>query len=196
MLKFQKLVDTRTNINYDWMLVLDTHESVMDYHEKSMKSEVSKAWDNLIKVSQGKAHISNSLSLIIHYKHKDNTKPKSIVEHTIDILNKLITDKLKLLDKYGIIYINKVGGYFPHHNDIIVKDECYIDEQNIIFPQYTEKDIRVKKWEGGKHYYSYVGSFQVIARDGTNKWNTEEKAYEQARYFLYRINNKQFEFKS
>ena len=44
---------------------------------------------------------------------------------------------------------------------------------------FKESDIRIKQFQGGEHYYAYVGDMQV--RDGENfKWNSYKEAYDKA----------------
>jgi len=56
------------------------------------------------------------------------------------------------------------------------------EKEDTEFPkvnEYSEKDISVKKWDGGTHYYARVGDWDVEI-DGKRKWNTYEYAYQMA----------------
>jgi len=180
-------------INYDWMLVIDNMEDLIYYHKRMLNSKLSHVWDNLIKTKHGKSHIDNTLSLIIYYQN-EATEPKSIFELTAIASEKIFSAKAIALQNTGKIYINKNGGFFPHSKDITILEEIKIDNKNLIFPQYTEKDIKVKQWPDGKHWYAYVGDFQV-EYDEEKKWNSKERAYKCAKYFLYQIQNEQFKIK-
>jgi hypothetical protein len=107
-------------------------------------------------------------------------------------MDRLVQDKLECVRKSGKIFVGKAGGYFPQHPDFIVYDECLIENNKVVFPTYEKKDIRIKQWEGGTHYYAYVGAFQV-EWDGQKKWNTREEAQKYAGYFLYKLNHKSYE---
>lgn len=68
MYKFQKvqLNYGTTQLNYDWMLVIESLDDLINYHNKSFYSKIKSAWDNLIKCHEGKAHFDNNLSIIIN----------------------------------------------------------------------------------------------------------------------------------
>ena len=193
MFKFQKVRYPKCDIDYGWMLVLESKADVMKYCEQSFKAELPKAWKNLVDVSRHKSHLDNNLSLIITYSSL-NDGSKSIFELSVLTMDRLLNDKLECVRKAGKIFVSKTGGYFPQHRDFIVYDECQIEDDRIIFPTYEEKDIRIKQWEGGSHYYAYVGAFQV-EWEGESKWDTEELAMENAKSYLYFLNKKQYELK-
>lgn len=100
----------------------------------------------------------------------------------------------KLLRESGFIHINPVGGCNAFATDI--KAVEYRDK--LVFPHYTEKDIRIRTWEweekkngvnrpsGYKyHWYAYLGDLQL--KDGdVEKWNTREEAFAFAKTFLER----------
>jgi hypothetical protein len=81
------------------------------------------------------------------------------------------------------LVINKKGGYFP----IKIGEEYEIIENEST--PYTEKDIKLKKWWGGNHYYAKVGNIDVVDSDGNVKWNNESTAMEKAKQFLLELNN-------
>lgn len=201
MYKFQKVKLNYNNIEitYDWMLVIDSIDDLLTYHKDVMSSQIPNAWKNLIEVQEGTAHINSNLARIINFQvpnfeTETNHHNKSLLELTVIAIDKIFNAKADCLLNFGKIYINKNGGFFPHSKDITVLDEMIINDDRMIFPQYSEKDIRIKQWEGGKHYYAYVGDFPVELH-GENKWNTEKRAQEMAEAFLYKLRNKQFEIK-
>lgn len=199
MYKFQKIrfKSEKINISYDWLLVIESVDELNNYHNQSMKGKISLAWDNLLDVQNKKAHINNDLAKIINLKaavsESEGTKD-SIITLTEKALNDIYSAKYNALIDTGKIYVNNNGGFFSHNKYLEVLDELIIDEKNLIFPEYTEKDIRVKQWDGGKHYYAYVGDFRV-ERDGKNKWDSFNEAYKHAKSFIYRINKEQYKIK-
>ena len=47
--------------------------------------------------------------------------------------------------------------------------------KQLVFPHFRREDIRIKQFNGGRHWYAYVGDMQI--RDGDQlKWNTKEAA--------------------
>lgn len=192
-MKFQKLIDTKYDITYDWMLVLSSVEEVMNFCELSLPPKVHVAWENLIDVQRGRAHVNSGMASYIHMSIESG---ESLLTATPRLLAKLIEDKIECVNKYGKIYINKSGGYFPHHSDDIkVLEEYIINNDSIIFPSYSDADIKVVKWEGGKHYYAYVGDIWVKPKDGRVKFNTSKEAEDEAKHMVYKLNQKTFEIK-
>ena len=78
--------------------------------------------------------------------------------------------------------VNNVGGYFSIPDDGIV--------EMVTDVVYTEKDIKVTKFDGGKHYYATVGGHEVYDTDGDRKWNTELYAYGEAVKFIKILNKR------
>jgi hypothetical protein len=195
-MKFQKVRNTRVGIDYDWMMVIDSIDELTDFHQKSMSGKIGPVWSNLFDVQQGKRHIDNKLGFLITLKsdsERAQGREHSLIELTAMVLGEIHATKLKAILQFGKIYINKSGGFFPHSEDIEVLDEFTGD--NYLFPNYTEKDIRVKQWLNGSHWYAYVGDLQV-EMFGEKKWNTEEEALKAAKSYLYRLKSVQFEFKN
>ena len=191
-MKFQKIKDNRTNIEYDWVLVLETEDDVINFHEKSFQPKIRPMWDNLISFLEGKSHLNSQLATCIWL---DLNKEKSILECTLNLLDKVLNNKLKIIQDGNVIYQTKSGGYFSGHEYIVVLEEMFIDGDNILFPQYTEKDIKTKQWEGGKHWYAYVGDIWVNF-DGKNKFDSEYAAKRAAKHEMRELNHKFFEFKN
>lgn len=74
----------------------------------------------------------------------------------------------------GQTYVNPAGG-----STFDIQYTQWCRRKELIFPNYTESDIRVKQFDGGHHYYAYIGDMQL--RDGNNlKWHTYEQAYDAA----------------
>lgn len=69
------------------------------------------------------------------------------------------------------LYVNANGGYSIHMNDAVNRYES----EALIWPVFSEADIRIKKWPGGTHYYAYIGPIQVKELD-TLKWDSESDA--------------------
>jgi len=192
-MKFQKIKDTKTNIEYDWMLVIETKEELMTYSEVSLPSKVRLVWDNLIDVQKGRAHINTPLAQYISISADGS---KSLFENTVMLLDKVLNGKLEMIEKYGKIFQNKNGGYMSSHKDLEVIDEFERKDNGLIFPQYTEKDIKVKQWEGGTHWYAYVGDIWCKDYEGIKKFDTKERALEVAESNLYHLNRKEFIIKN
>lgn len=201
-MKFRKVLDTRTGIEYDWLMVLESEEAVISLHSKSDPAKIKRAWDNIIETLNGKSHIHTVLGRIIWAHHElgctlrpwQTETPKSVLQVTQLLLDKIISGKIACIKNYGCIYQNKFGGYFPHSEDIKILKEC--DIVGILYPDYSKKDIVVKQWENGSHWYAYIGEIWVQDIKGEKKFNSEKRAREVAEWYLLNINNFIYEFKN
>jgi hypothetical protein len=197
-MKFQKVKNIHYDppIKYDWMMVIESLDELTDFHQKSMAAKICGVWANIFDVQQGKAHFDNKLSFLIDLEactEESKGRQHSLIDLTATVLGKIWEAKAKAILDCGKIYINKNGGFFAHSEDIVVLEEFISD--NYLFPEYTEKDIKVKQWTDGTHWYAYVGDIQVEI-DGENKWDTEERAKSRAGSFLYRMKNQQYILKT
>lgn len=199
--KFQKLVDKRIDLKYDWMLVLETSEDVIRYHENVDPGKIRQAWDNIDEVKEGKAHLNSNLAIYLDLSHREG---ESLLMTTARVMDNIILAKIKYVVNTGKVYQNKAGGYMPNHPDYEVIDEMILDGDSIVFPDYTYDDIRTKQWAGGTHWYAYVGEIWVEESrggadhakfKGQRKFDTQAQAQEAAEYFVRMINKKTFEFK-
>jgi hypothetical protein len=90
---------------------------------------------------------------------------------------------LKNFQRAGFVNINRVGGCNCsdwNTNIIIERDE-------LIFPSYTKKDVKIKTWEMAErqvgayrgnynyHWYAYIGDVRITDGD-KEKWNTQAEA--------------------
>lgn len=57
-----------------------------------------------------------------------------------------------------MLWFNEKGGWnLGLDADDIVTVYC----DKLLFPNYTEKDIKINRWGGGQHYYAKVGEIEV-----------------------------------
>ncbi len=197
-MKFVKVKNTKLNIDYDYMLMIENESDLMEYHEKSTQPQLRSIWDNLIDVSKGKSHYNTSAGYCIAFNADGK---KSVVQLSCEFFDRVINDQFERILKYGKIYINKKGGYMTPNDDLDVTSEIIIDENQIIFPNLTENDIEVKQWVDGKHWYPYVGGIWVSGygdfynKGVRNKFDTQEEAYKVAKTALYNMNKNAYNFK-
>lgn len=186
-LLFRKVTDTTYNLKYGWMLVIQDIETLIYYQTLNYKPQLPRVWDNVISTINGQSHINSTLGTLLKLEmevHKGEAK--SIIEHTDTLLKRLYKDKMKVISETGGIYINKNGGYFCFHKGLQIQDEKILKNKagQIVFPKYTEKDIKIIQWENGKHYYAKIGNIDVVDKMNNQKWNTKKRAQEIANEFL------------
>ena len=100
-----------------------------------------------------------------------------------------ITHLVNNLEEYGVVYINCVGGSTFKYNDI---EYAVVRRSNLVWPDYKEEDIRIKSFEGGDHFYAYIGDVQVKQGTGNDtimKWDTYDEAYQAALSYIDPKNN-------
>lgn len=87
------------------------------------------------------------------------------------------------IQESGKIWVNELGGYNSAFEDL---DETQtVWRRELVFPEYKKDDIRIKQFQGGTHWYAYIGDTQVKANKGqTVKWNTYEEAYKAAETYI------------
>lgn len=74
--------------------------------------------------------------------------------------------------KNGETFVNPAGG-----KTFSLEYDQFVWRDNLVFPDYNVSDIRVKQFDGGTHFYAYVGDTQL--RNGYNlKWNSYKEAYD------------------
>ena len=72
----------------------------------------------------------------------------------------------------GEIFVNPVG-----RKTFSLDYDQFVWRSHLAFPDYSVNDIRIKQFEGGTHFYAYLGDAQL--RDGEKlKWNTYGEAYD------------------
>ena len=93
------------------------------------------------------------------------------------------TDMIKHISRGQSLSVNYNGGYFP-----IPKDAIITRIERVV---YTEEDIRITKFEGGRHFYANIGGIEVFDFSGDKRFNTYEYAESIAKEFLLKINQRE-----
>ena len=150
-----------------WWLKLTEADQIADYHKKTAGSRYEGAINLYRKLRQEGREWHNLLDGM--------ELQERIIEGTIfdgfRCLNMEIgMAQLDNIRQYGAVFINPAGG---HTHGIETVQFCR--RKQLVFPDFKKEDIRVRKFNGGQHWYAYIGDMQV--RDGDQlKWNTQEAA--------------------
>lgn len=180
------------HIDYDWMILIENEETLDWYLKSWFGNEVPKCNKNAVEFLQHKAHIEHPFFYMMYCSLNEASS------YFVDLVKVLISIESSVRDalkEFGKIAINSVGGILPLTKDFKITKIFERETDEIIFPNYTEKDIRIKQWEGGTHYYAYVGNFQVIYNK-KRRWETKEETMENAKSFLRRLMRKGFTIKN
>lgn len=168
-------ITTENGLQHKNMILLETIDDFYQYLNGNFTVEFKESTEDLVYLIQNK---------IQHSKHYLSCAAENISNITgqgkfyiiNNLKDRLISNQLSIMQGGGKIAINSRGGYFQ----LSKKDKIhYIDEK-----QYTESDISITKWQGGKHYYAKIGKITVVDSDGCIKWNTYDYAYAVAKNFL------------
>ena len=177
-----------------WWLKIDTVDQLLDYHQKTDANRYENALRRFFKGERPedlakKAHASEKPEdLITLYSDRDfqymqaaSMLAQSVEGTILDGFSLLRMEagagELRALREYGSLYINPVGG---HTSELEYTQFCRRKE--LLFPDFTEKDIHIRKFPGGVHWYAYIGDIQ-LRHNEKEKWNT----YEAAKEFAYSV---------
>lgn len=169
-----------------WWLKLTDAEQIIDYHNKTdnryegaiklyMKfKEEGKEWYNLLEGMPLEERIKTMESKDFKYLQCAIIKAQQVEGTIFDgfrCLNMEIgAGELATIREHGAVFINPAGG---HTWGIETVQFCR--RKQLVFPQYSREDIRLKQFNGGRHWYAYIGDMQI--RDGDClKWNTRAAA--------------------
>lgn len=170
-----------------WWLKLTEADQIADYHKKTAGSRYEGAinlyrklrqegreWHNLFDGMELQERIKMMESKDFKYMQCAIIKAQQVEGTIFDGFRCLNMEigmaQLDNIRQYGAGFINPAGG---HTHGVETVQFCR--RKQLVFPDFKKEDIRVRKFNGGQHWYAYIGDMQV--RDGDRlKWNTQEAA--------------------
>lgn len=184
MFKFVKIKDKFGNVD-NFTLLCDSLDILESHNNTVMKTVYENAHDNFQNTACKGYHVTNAVTTLWMLMGK--LKQQTVLETSITLEEKTMQDRIEMLEKYGKIYLNRNGTYKPpDNNDEIVEE---VEKEELIYPEdevfYTQNDIRIINWDGGKHFYAKVGDLDVVDKNGNQKWNTWKEARSHAWDFYY-----------
>lgn len=145
-----------------WWLKITDSKQLLKYYEHTASK-----WEDAVDGDR------SALAFAIRLHAEANNE--SLMESAIAIREAAMKSQLDDLHRNGVIYLNRKGGFCEN----IVGYTQWVSRKNMIFPDYTFEDIRVKQFKGGTHWYAYIGDMQV--RNGKEiKWDNYDDAYNTA----------------
>ena len=182
MFKFVRVKNTNIGTDSNWMLSVSSLKDLIEYERFITTYRLSHEFRNLLK-SVDSTHneqiSSNEIVGSVHFLSKINQS--SLLDTFVSLLVDAITSRFAALMEYGHIYINRRGGFVPKVDFL---EEVGKPVYARWFPQdYSEDDIEILKWDGGRHYYAKIKDLDVVWRR-RQKWNSPEEAKEAAEKFL------------
>lgn len=170
-----------------WWLKIDSVEELANYHAKVSSNPFAGAMEMYLK--QGHPYdILDKLDIKERIEMQMNPDFKRLQmmvmqaeKNNSTILDGVILSRLEIgegqlrtLNEFGSIFINCVGGY-----TFGLEFDQFVRRREFVFPNFKESDIRIKRFEGGQHFYAYIGDMQVRAGENL-KWDSHNEAYEAA----------------
>jgi len=139
--------------------------------------------DDMLSSRDG-SHLSTIWAYAMHLQFFYD-EPISILEASTKLELELLEGKLNLIKEQGGIYLTDGPAYMPYSKELEVIDT--IVKEDILFPTYTEEDIKIIKWNDGIHWYAKVGRMDIVDDEGNQKWNTKKEAEQKAKEFLFKL---------
>jgi len=181
-----KLSNDNVFIKYDYLLKMDNVIDLYCYHKYHHNKIITDGVENMLESREWLNFIypektslaDHSRSFIGNAIIKSIKNDKSLFQAIDRFSDGVFKDQLKTIEKYGRIYIQQSGSYFPKHVDTIEYGEI-IESDTYTWP----KQIRVIQWPNGEHYYAKIGDIDVVW-EGEQKWSCKSEALEKAQIFL------------
>lgn len=170
--------------NNGWFLKIRTLEEYFRYREETDSEHYGKIIEDMISVTKGKHEQNPATTCILmgltNQEIKGKKNKKSALELVSDLSEDVASWQIDCLMKGYYLLFNRVGGC---HFDNSEGDYQWCRKKEIVFPDFKDSDISIKRFIDGEHYYAYIGNTQV--RDGDIlKWTTYEDAYRQAKTYI------------
>lgn len=177
------LLDKNTSLQ-SWWLKIKSDTELLKYLELT-RSKYGRAFENFVEdklyqpglMIHGPNPRHANLTMLAYF-YGISTK-QSFAAALCDIASITALNMQKALDAHGCVYVNPNGGY--NTSGIESGDFCHRKE--LVWPQFTEQDIKISKFPGGQHYYAHVGTTDVRQGEKT-KFDTYEAAKEAAMAYL------------
>lgn len=166
-----------------WWLKISNANDLVNYHNKTVGM-----YQNVISDYM---HNKEKYDETGRYDVFDNIRTYAIVmyaeKHHLTMLDACIRFRMYLAEKqlhaiheHGFICINKVGGW---HSGEMVEFSQFVHRKTFTWPDFSESDIRITQFNGGKHWYVHIGDME-LHEDGNIKWNTKEEARQAAMRYV------------
>ncbi len=168
----------KMDMEYSWMLVLESIEDLDAYSDLYHTPQIKEGLQEIMTKKCAK-HNSTIWGGLVE-DIADITGEHWLVTST-RVENDVYKAKANLIIERGRIYVNSSGGCFPHSDSIEIMEEKEV--KGLVWPIYSIKDIIVKKWRNGTHWYAKIGKMDVVI-DGEQKWDTYKEAYSEALKFF------------
>lgn len=174
---------------YGWCYVVTDLLSFCHYQDSVHSNRLAKAFTNASQALAGNEHYG-----MIGYTAKliAENNNESLVGGFGILNERFFNGVTEMLTKYGKVYFQRSGGYFPHYSTGIKVIETKQFEK-LVWPiesVLTLKDITIARWPEGKHWYITTKEGVSITDGDMTKFNTYEYAEGVAKKYIEKYNKK------
>jgi len=166
--------------NYTGYILIEDEDDMVEYDQTLMKENVFTTVDDLVESSTRgfMGHCNTRLGNVVHTIA--GIKGQGELRVLNSLVESVVVKRYEYLSKGIKLAISNNGGYFPIPKDAIIeKLSEYV---------YTEKDINIRQFEGGRHWYASVGGIDVIDDFFGRQFNTYDYAHQTAIKFMKQLN--------
>jgi len=167
------------DLEYTNMILIETMEDLYEYFETIATTRVKEAAQDILETAKTGGHNTTRVGGFAQDMSRHTNQ--GAIHVLCDLVGRAQASQIMKVAQGIKIAVNPSGGYFPIPEDSVVE----------IIPvcKYTEKDIKITKFDGGKHYYATIGGIEVIDQWGDKKWNTFSYAETIAKKYLKTLND-------
>jgi len=185
LIKWQQVSNSDHYVT-EWLLVIENIETLEKYMKKRAKNLIGTYYKMRKKKFTGHCFSENELMLETALTYGREKPVITFIDDCTCIADKILNiyPEIFLID--GIIFITENDCIRPIKN-IERKILKAKNKEILAWPlkeNYTESDISITRWPGGRHYYAKIKNIEVADENGDSKWNTTEEAKRQAKIFL------------
>lgn len=165
----------------EWVLRIDNPFDLMLYWmEVSPNESAAALYDYRQAKIEKKGHFKHTLGEAAY--RLAELKGSSFVDSLGILLGRKFEGMAQILKEGRILYIRDIGSYMfdkPEGKSYEILDTRV--HPKLLFP--IRRNIDIKRWQGGRHYYAKVGLLDVVV-DGKNKWGSYTEAERATNEFL------------
>jgi len=175
------IIDKELNLKYKNCKLIKSVKDLNNIFISLCKEEIKKCLQDFHRFYINGSHLTNKISCAV--KLLAETYEISPMVAIKEFYLKRYKAMLNQILKGNIIVLKENNSWFP-----ITDKNRYKIEKDSKQEKYTEKDIKISRWEGGRHYYAKVGNIQVKDEFDNIKWSSYDIAYTYALEFLKKLN--------
>lgn len=166
------------DMEYTNMILIETMEDLYEYFETISTTRIKEAAQDILETAKTGGH--NTTRVGGFAQDMARHSGQGAIHLLCDLVGRAQASQIMKVAQGMKIAFNPSGGYFP------IPENAKIE----IIPicKYTEKDIKITKFDGGKHYYATIGGIEVVDQWGDKKWNTHDFAERTAKKYLETLN--------